>query len=120
LTEQGSQYYALSVTKEDGTDEIAFIHLGDDEALGQLLALAVYTSAHGQTQREHLERYEGTIISAVSREDLLNAMNRSVPNSVFIDGEEVSGSVFKARIKDELGIPLKRPQLIRRPPDPPV
>jgi hypothetical protein len=116
------QYHALCVQDEDGTEEIAFLDLGKDEDLGQLVGMAVYTTgADGEAQREDLNKYRGTVaIASVNAEDLLDAMNRGVPTSVFIDGEKVAGSVFKARIKDELGIPLKRPRLIRRPPDPPV
>jgi hypothetical protein len=35
------QYHALCVHNEDGTEEIAFLDLGKDEELGQLVGMAV-------------------------------------------------------------------------------
>jgi hypothetical protein len=116
------QYHALCVQGEDGAEEIAFLDLGKDEELGQLVGMAVYTTgADGEAQREDLNKYRGNVmIAPVSAEELLDAARQGMPTSVFIDGGEVAGSVFIAMLKDELGIPIRMPRLIRRPPDPPV
>lgn len=116
-------YYVLCAEKEDGEEVIALLHLGDDEDGSRVLALAVYTSPDGEVQREHLDRFADknedrpAVISPMGRQELLDLINREIPNSVFIDGQKVAGSVFKARLKDELGIPLRRPRIIR--PEPP-
>jgi hypothetical protein len=115
------QYHALCVQNEDGTEEIAFLDLGKDEELGQLVGMAVYTTgADGEAQREDLNKYRGKVVIApVSAEELLDAAQQGMPTSVFIDGEKVAGSVFTAMLKDELGIPIRMPRLIPyRPPDP--
>ena len=40
-------------------------------------------------------------------------MNTGVPNSVFVDGERIAGSVFKAMLQDDLGMPLPQPRIVR-------
>jgi hypothetical protein len=96
----------------EGSD-LAFITLRQDDEMGTVLALFVYTAPDGGAQREDLQRYPGTGIRPVSREELLDAMNRGMPSSVFIDGQKFAGSVFKAQIKTELDIPLRDPRIIR-------
>ncbi len=121
---QARQYYALYVVEESGK-ELAFIRESADEELEETLSIALYTAPDGEAQRKHLQafRYAGEQvleIAPISREDLLEAMNRGVPNSVYLNGVKVAGSVFKARIKGELGVPLKWPRVIRpqNPSDP--
>jgi hypothetical protein len=36
-----------------------------------------------------------------------------VPSTVFVDGERIAGSVFKAMLEDDLGIPLRQPRIVR-------
>jgi hypothetical protein len=93
------QYYVLCVEEEDGSTEIAFFELGR-EALPGALGISLYTSPD-------------VVIVAKSTRDLLEAMNTGVPSSVFVDGERIAGSVFKAMLKDALGIPLRQPRLVR-------
>jgi hypothetical protein len=40
-------------------------------------------------------------------------MNTGVSSSVFLDGERIAGSVFKAMLQDELGMPLPQPRIVR-------
>jgi hypothetical protein len=79
--------------------------------------MAVYTAPDGELQRKNLSTYEDMdeeiTISAVSREDLLDAMNRCYPSSDYLDGRKLAGSVFKGMLKTELGLPIKHPRLIR-------
>jgi hypothetical protein len=112
------QYYALCVRDEGGKGEVAFLDLGRDKD-GQLVGLAVYTAPDGAVQREDLEKYEGeTTISPVSHEELLEAAQQSIPNSVFVNGNKIAGSVFEEHLKEVLSIPLKQPRLL--PPDTPA
>jgi hypothetical protein len=106
------QYYALCVEEEDGSTEIAFFELGR-EALPGALGISLYTSPDGELQRRHLQADGDVVIVAKSSRDLLEAMSTGVPSSVFVDGERIAGSVFKAMLKEELGIPLRQPRLIR-------
>jgi len=106
------QYYALCVEEEDGSTEIAFFELGR-EALPGALGISLYTSPDGQLQRRHLQENGEVVIVAKSPRDLLEAMSTGVPSSVFVDGERIAGSVFKAMLKEELGMPLRQPRLIR-------
>jgi len=109
----GEQYYALCVEEEDGSTEIAFFELGR-EALPGALGISLYTSPEGELQRRHLqEGDDDVVIVAKSPRDLLEAMSTGVPSSVFVDGERIAGSVFKAMLKEDLGIPLRQPRLIR-------
>jgi hypothetical protein len=105
------QYYALCVEEEDGSTEIAFFELGR-EALPGALGISLYTSPDGELQRRHLQS-EGVVIVAKSPRDLLEAMSTGVPSSVFVDGERIAGSVFKAMLKEDLGIPLRQPRIVR-------
>jgi hypothetical protein len=107
------QYYALCVEEEDGSTEIAFFELRR-EALPGALGISLYTSPDGELQRRHLqEGDDDVVIVEKSPRDLLEALNTGVPSSVFVDGKRIAGSVFKAMLKDELGIPLGQPRLIR-------
>ena len=106
------QYYALCVEEEDGSTEIAFFELGR-EALPGALDISLYTSPDGQLQRRHLQENDEVVIVAKSPRDLLEAMSTGVPSSVFVDGERIAGSVFRAMLKEELGMPLRQPRLIR-------
>ena len=109
----GEQYYALCVEEDDGSTEIAFFELGR-EALPGALGISLYTSPEGELQRRHLqEGDDDVVIVAKSPRDLLEAMSTGVPSSVFVDGERIAGSVFKAMLKEDLGIPLRQPRLIR-------
>jgi hypothetical protein len=40
-------------------------------------------------------------------------MYTGVPSSVYVDGERISGSVFKARLENALGIPVRQPRIVR-------
>jgi hypothetical protein len=104
------QYYALCVEEEDGSTEIAFFEL-TGEALPGALGISLYTSLDGELQRKHLQ--EGVVIVAKSPRDLMEVMNTGVPNSVFVDGERIAGSVFKAMLQEDLGIPLRQPRIVR-------
>jgi hypothetical protein len=108
------QYYALCVEKEDGSTQIAFFELGG-EALPGALGISVYTAPDGELQRRHLEGGQVVIVEKSPR-DLLEAMSTGVPSSVYIDGKRMAGSVFKAKLKDALGMPLRLPRIVR--PDP--
>jgi hypothetical protein len=109
----GEQHYALCVEEEDGSTEIAFFELGR-EALPGALGISLYTSPDGELQSRHLREADDEVtIVAKSPRDLLEAMSTGVPSSVFVDGRRIAGSMFKAMIKDELGIPLRKPRLIR-------
>ncbi len=107
----GEQYYALCVEEEDGSTEIAFFEL-TREALPGALGISLYTSPDGELQRRHLQA-TGVVIVAKSPQDLLEAMSTGVPSSIFVDGKRLAGSVFKAMLEDDLGIPLRQPRLIR-------
>src|SRR5215211_6996694 len=106
------QYYALCVEEEDGSTEIAFFELRR-EALPGALGISLYTSPDGELQRRHLQGNDHVVIAAKSPRDLLEAMNTGVPNTVFVDGERIAGSVFKAMLKEDLGIPLRQPRIVR-------
>ena len=108
----GEQYYALCAEEEDGSTEIAFFELRR-EALPGALGISLYTSPDGELQRRHLQQADHVVIVAKSPRDLLEAMNTGVPNSVFVDGERIAGSVFKAMLEIDLGIPIHQPRLIR-------
>ena len=91
--------------------EIAFFELRR-EALPGALGISLYTSPDGELQRRHL-RDEQILIVLKSQEDLLEAISTGVPSSVYLDGERIAGSVFKAMLEIDLGIPLHQPRLIR-------
>jgi hypothetical protein len=105
------QYYALCVEEEDGSTEIAFFEL-TREALPGALGISLYTSPDGELQRRHLQNGE-VVIVAKSPRDLLEAMNTGVPNSIFVDGERIAGSVFKAMLQEDLGIRVRQPRIVR-------
>ena len=100
------QYYVLSSIGDGPYPDVVLLDLGGNEE-EQVLALAVYTSLEGEVQREHLERFarenEGLVgvISDIPVDELLDIMNREAPSLVLIDGEDVPGSAFKARIQEE-------------------
>src|SRR5215217_4646536 len=102
------QYYALCVEDEAGTTEVAYFELGEG-AVGAL-GMSVYTAPDGERQRRHLE---DIVIAPKSHEELLGAMYTGVPSSVYVDGERISGSVFKARLENALGIPVRQPRIVR-------
>ena len=107
----GEQYYALCVEDEHGEPEIAFFEL-TREALPGALGISLYTSPDGELQRKHLQDDQVLIVSR-SHEDLLEAVSTGVPSSVCLDGERIAGSVFKAMLEIDLGIPIHQPRLIR-------
>ena len=104
-------YYALCVDDEHGEPEIAFFEL-TREALPGALGISLYTSPDGELQRRHLQDSEVLIVPK-SHEDLLEAITTGVPSSVYLDGERMAGSVFKAMLEIDLGIALHQPRLIR-------
>jgi hypothetical protein len=82
--------------------------------------MAVYSTPDGEAQREDLNKSRGALmIDPASHEELLDAVQRVMPTSVFVGGKKVAGSVFIRMLKEELGIPIRMPRLIRWPPDPP-
>src|SRR5215208_7215921 len=93
------QYYALCVEDEAGTTEVAYFELGEG-AVGAL-RMSVYTAPDGERQRRHLEDIDDVdiFIAPKSHEELLGATYTGVPSSVYVDGERISGSVFKARLE---------------------
>jgi hypothetical protein len=105
------QYYALCVEDEHGEPELAFFELSK-EALPGALGICLYTSPDGELQRRHLQNGEVLIVPR-SHEDLLEAISTGVPSSVYLDGERIAGSVFKAMLEIDLGIPIHQPRLIR-------
>jgi hypothetical protein len=105
------QYYALCVKDEQGEPEIAFFELSR-EALPGALGISLYTTPDGELQRRHLQD-EQVLIVPISHEDLLEAITSGVPSSVYLDGERIAGSVFKAMLEIDLGIPIHQPKLIR-------
>jgi hypothetical protein len=105
------QYYALCVEDEHGEPELAFFEL-TREALPGALGICLYTSPDGELQRRHLQ-YGEVLIVPRSHEDLLEAISTGVPSSVYLDGERLAGSVFKAMLEIDLGIPIHQPRLIR-------
>jgi hypothetical protein len=106
------QYYALCVEEEDGSTEIAFFELRR-EALPGALGISLYTAPDGELQRRHLKGNDEVVIVAKSPRDLMEALNTGVPSSVFVDGERIAGSVFKAMLKEKLGIALGQPRIVR-------
>src|SRR5215203_6492551 len=95
------QYYALCVEEQDGSTEIAFFELRR-EALPGALGISLYTSPDGELQRRHLQQDDDhVVIVAKSPRDLLEAMNTGVPSTVFVDGERIAGSVFKAMLEED-------------------
>ena len=115
MEESHGQYFALCVKGEDGEDEIAFLDLGKDEELGQLIGMAVYTTPDGEVQRQDLNKYRGIVtIAPVSPSELLDAVQWAMPTSVLLDGEKLAESVFTRMLKDELGIPIRRLRLLPR------
>ena len=104
------QYYALCVEDEQGEPEIAFFELSR-EALPGALGISLYTSPDGDLQRRHLQD-EQVLIALMSHEDLLEAITSGVPSSVYLDGERIAGSAFKAMLEIDLGIPVHQPRLI--------
>ena len=108
----GEQYYALCVEEEDGSTEIAFFELRR-EALQGALGISLYTSPDGELQRRHLQQDDHVVIVAKSTRDLLEAMNTGVPSTVFVDGERIAGSVFKAMLEEDLRMPLRQPRILR-------
>ena len=108
---EDEQYYGLCVEDEHGETEIAFFELSR-EALPGALGICLYTSPDGELQRRHLQNGE-VLIVPMSHEDLLVAISTGVPISVYLDGERIAGSVFKAMLEIDLGIPIHQPRLIR-------
>ncbi len=49
----------------------------------------------------------------MSHEELLDAVERVMPTIVFVDGKQVAGSVVIRMLREELGIPIRMPKLIR-------
>ena len=96
---------------EQGEPEIAFFEL-TREALPGALGISLYTSPDGELQRKHLQD-DQVLIVLKSHEDLLEAISTGVPSSVYLDGERIAGSVFKAMLEIDLGIPIHQPRLIR-------
>ena len=107
------QYYALCVEDEAGTTEVAYFELGEG-AVGAL-GMSVYTAPDGEQQRRHLEDIDDVdiVIAPKSHEELLDAMYTGVPSSIYVDGERISGAVFKARLENTLGIPVRQPRIVR-------
>ena len=107
------QYYALCIEDESGTTEVAYFELGEG-AMGAL-GMSVYTAPDGELQRRHLENVDDVdiVIAPKGHEELLDAMYTGVPSSVYVDGERISGSVFKARLENALGIPVRQPRIVR-------
>jgi hypothetical protein len=99
------------VEDEHGEPEIAFFEL-TSEALPGALGISLYTSPDGELQRRHLQDSEVLIVPK-SHQDLLEAITTGVPSSVYLDGERMAGSVFKAMLEVDLGIALHQPRLIR-------
>jgi hypothetical protein len=99
------------VEDEHGEPEIAFFEL-TSEALPGALGISLYTSPDGELQRRHLQDSEVLIVPK-SHQDLLEAITTGVPSSVYLDGERMAGSVFKAMLEIDLGIALHQPRLIR-------
>jgi hypothetical protein len=99
------------VEDEHGEPELAFFELSK-EALPGALGICLYTSPDGELQRRHLQNGEVLIVPR-SHEDLLEAISTGVPSSVYLDGERIAGSVFKAMLEIDLGIPIHQPRLIR-------
>jgi hypothetical protein len=64
-------------------------------------------------QRRHLRQDDPVVIVAKSPRDLLEAMNTGVPSTVFVDGERIAGSVFKAMLEADLGMPLPQTRIVR-------
>ena len=114
-----ARYHALCVEDEDGSREIAFLHLRDDPELGRLLALAVYTTREGEAQRRDLGRYDSTGVAPVGAENLLDAVQQGYPTSVYLDGHKLAGSVFLGLLKEELGLPIRHPRMVRLEDPPP-
>ena len=48
----------------------------------------------------------------MSHEELLVAVNRAMPVSVFLDGHKIAGSVMQGMLKDALGIPINDPRML--------
>ena len=94
--------------------EIAFFELRR-EALQGALGISLYTSPDGQLQRRHLrqEAEHVVIVAKRSPRDLLEAMTTGVPSTVFLDAERMAGSVFKAMLEEDLGMPLRQPGIVR-------
>jgi hypothetical protein len=115
------QYFVLKLVEgEEDEEQIAFLDLGKDEELGQLVGMALYTTPDGEAQREDLNKYRGALrIDSASGEELLDTLERAMPTSVFLDGKKVAGSVFIRMLREELGIPIWTPRLIRWHQDPP-
>ncbi len=106
------QYYALCVEDGHGEPEIAFFEL-TREALPGALGISLYTSSDGELQRRHLQQADQVLIVLKSHEELLEAMSAGLPSSVYLDGERIQGSLFKAMLEVDLGIPHHQPRLIR-------
>jgi len=81
-------------------------------ARGKNLGISLYTSPDGELQRRHRGDNDVVIVAKGPR-DLREAMNTGVPSSVFLDGERIAGSVFKAMLEEDLGFPLRQPRIIR-------
>jgi hypothetical protein len=65
-------------------------------------------------QRRHLRQEDDhVVIVAKSTRDLLEAMRTGVPSTVFVDAERIVGSVFKAMLEGDLGMPLRQPRIVR-------
>jgi len=115
LTNRAEQYYVLKLGEgEEGEEEIAFLDLGKDEELEPArgdgsLHNPQRTGAAGGPQQAPRSP-DG---SPVSHKGLLEAVERVMPTSVFVDGKRVAGSAFVRMLREELGIPIRMPRLIR-------
>jgi len=112
LCHSKKQYSPECVEEEDGSTEMALFERGRG-ALPGALGISLYTSPDGELQRRHLQEDNDVVIVAKSPRDLLEAMNTGVPSSVFLDGERIAGSVFKAMLEEDLGFPLRQPRIVR-------
>ena len=107
------QYYVLCAETGDPNPPIALLAIRDREE-DRDLALAVYTAPEGEVQQEHLDQFaranEGKqgMISHIALDELLDIMNREAPGLALLDGEEISGSAFKARIQEEFESLMQR------------
>jgi hypothetical protein len=99
------------VEDEHGEPEIAFFELSR-EALPGALGISLYTSPDGELQRRHL-RDDQVLIVLKSHKDLFEAISTGVPSSVYLDGERIAGSVFKAMLEEDLGFSLRQPRIVR-------
>ena len=113
--------YALYTAKKHGAEEIALLDLlGKNELGNRAVAVAVYAAPDGPVQREHLLKFrndEGQamlVVYPVTHEELLEALQRHMPTSVLLDGEEVPGREMVGLIKEALGLPTEHSHIRSR------